>query len=114
MDNKKILKSFTIKGLFGTTDLTIPFEGNAKILIGENGLGKTQVLNMVYYTLTKKVEKLIEFAFSSITIEFGNGDKVQINRPDVEKLLFNHPIVKEVVSRIGIKRSFFRICKSVS
>ena len=99
MDNKRIIKSFTIKGLFGTTDLTIPFEGNAKILIGENGLGKTQVLNMLYYTLTKKIEKLIEFAFSSIIIEFGNGDKVQINRPDVERLFFDHPMVKNVVNK---------------
>jgi predicted ATPase len=104
MDDKKIIKSFTIKGMFGTTDLTIPFEGKAKILIGENGLGKTQVLNMVYYTLTKKFERLIEYVFSSIEIEFDDNEKIQIRKSDVDKLLFEHPIVKEVVKRIGLKR----------
>lgn len=104
MDNNKIIKSFTIKGLFGTMDLTIPFEGKAKILIGENGIGKTQVLNMVYYTLTKKFERLIDYVFNSIVIEFNDNEKIQIDKTDVQKLLFEHPIVKEVVNRIGTKR----------
>jgi len=100
----RIIKSFTIKGLFGITDLTIPFEGRVKILIGENGLGKTQVLNMVYYTLTKKFERLIEYVFDSITIEFSDSEKVHIDKSDVEKLLFEHPVVKDVVKKIGVKR----------
>lgn len=102
MDNNKIIKSFTVNGLFGTTDLVIPFEDKAKILIGENGLGKTQVLNMLYYTLTKKFEKLFEYAFDSIIIEFGDNGKVQIDKSDVEEWLFDHPVVKEVVEVVGI------------
>jgi ABC-type lipoprotein export system ATPase subunit len=104
MDNNKIIKSFTVNGLFGTTDLVIPFEDKAKILIGENGLGKTQVLNMLYYTLTKKFEKLFEYAFDSIIIEFEDNEKVQINKSDVEKLLFDHALVKEVIEVVGISQ----------
>ncbi len=52
------LKSFSIYGLFGTTDVHIPFEEDVKILAGENGIGKTQVLNIFYYTLSCKFETL--------------------------------------------------------
>ena len=55
------IKSFSVFGLFGTDDVHIPFDENVKILIGENGLGKTQVLNLFYYTLTRKFFKLSEF-----------------------------------------------------
>jgi predicted ATPase len=103
MDENRIIKSFSIKGLFGTTDIIIPFEDKVKILIGENGLGKTQVLNMVYYTLTKKFDRLAEYTFDSIIIEFADNEKLHINKSDVDKLLFEHPIVKEVVKRIGTK-----------
>jgi predicted ATP-dependent endonuclease of OLD family len=104
MSDDRIIKSFTIKGLFGTTNLTIPFEDKAKILIGENGLGKTQVLNMLYYVLTKRFEKLIEYAFKSIIIEFHNYEEIQIDKTDVEEHFFERPIVRKVVERIGIER----------
>lgn len=104
MDNNKIIKSFTVNGLFGTTDLVIPFEDKAKILIGENGLGKTQVLNMLYYTLTKKFEKLFEYAFDSIIIEFEDNEKVHIDKSDVEEWLFDHPSHREVIDLMGISQ----------
>ena len=44
--NASKIKLFEIIGLFGTDDVSIPFNDNYKILIGENGLGKTQVLIM--------------------------------------------------------------------
>jgi predicted ATP-dependent endonuclease of OLD family len=119
MDKNRIIKSFSIKGLFGTTDIIIPFEDKVKILIGENGLGKTQVLNMFYYTLTKKFDRLAEYIFDSIIIEFADNEKIHIHKSDVDKLLFEHPIVKEVVKRIGAKqflelRNYFGHAKDLS
>jgi predicted ATP-binding protein involved in virulence len=103
MNNKqRILKSFSIKKLFGTTDVMIPFEDTAKILIGVNGLGKTQVLNMLYCALTQKNEKLIEYVFDSFTIEFGDNSKASIYKSDIKKRLTDHPIIKTIVEQIGI------------
>jgi predicted ATP-dependent endonuclease of OLD family len=113
MDKNRIIKSFSIKGLFGTTDIIIPFEDKVKILIGENGLGKTQVLNMFYYTLTKKFDRLAEYIFDSIIIEFADNEKMEIKKSDVYEQFFEHPIVKEVVSRIGTKQ-FLEIRNSLS
>ena len=42
------IKSFAVEGLFGTNNVLIPFEEDTKILIGENGIGKTQVLNLFW------------------------------------------------------------------
>jgi predicted ATP-binding protein involved in virulence len=97
-----IIKSFTINGLFGTTNLTIPFEGKAKILIGENGLGKTQVLNMLYYTLTKRFHKLMSYEFQSIDLIFHSDEKVSFKKEDIsDKLLSNSRINSKILRQTG-------------
>lgn len=78
------LKSFTIKGLFGDRTVIIPFKDDVKILIGENGLGKTTVLSMLYYTLTTKLFKLKDFDFKSLELAFIDGQKISIEK---DKLL---------------------------
>lgn len=65
------LNRFIINDLFGYQTVDIPFDKNIKILIGENGLGKTTVLNTLYFVLTKKFDRLGKVNFSSIEIHFG-------------------------------------------
>lgn len=43
--NSTNLKSFKILGLFGRYDVDLPFDKEVNIFIGENGLGKTTILN---------------------------------------------------------------------
>jgi predicted ATP-binding protein involved in virulence len=57
------IKKFTLNGLFNSQSVIIPFDNKIKILIGENGLGKTTILNSLYYLLTKKWHKLIKIPF---------------------------------------------------
>jgi AAA ATPase domain len=105
MTNKqRILKSFSIKKLFGTTDVMIPFEDTAKILIGVNGLGKTQVLNILYYTLSTRFDKLIEYVFDSITIEFGDTSKIIIPKSDILKIFGTSNSSKKVIELIGYQQ----------
>lgn len=103
MNIEQLIKSFTINGLFGTTNLHIPFEGKAKILIGENGLGKTQVLNMLYYVLTNRFERLIGYKFDSIVVEFRNGEEIIVKKSDIiEKM--QHPAISRIVDKIGMSK----------
>src|SRR4051794_24079723 len=74
------LKSFVIKGLFGDRNVVIPFKDDIKILIGENGLGKTTVLSMLYYTLTTKLFKLKDFDFKTLELAFTDGQKILIDK----------------------------------
>lgn len=74
--NKTNLEYIEILGLFGRYNVEIPFDKQVNILIGENGLGKTTILNCIYYILEKKFSKLINMQFSEIKIKFRNDNKV--------------------------------------
>lgn len=98
-----LIKSFTVEGLFETINIRILFEDNKIILIGENGLGKTQILNLFYYTLERNFIRLSEFNFKKIIIEFAQ-EKVEITKEDVDKLakeVFSDPVVKDFVDEFG-------------
>ena len=79
---KSFIKSFSVYGLFGKDDVHIPFDENIKVLIGENGIGKTQILNIFYYSLTRNFSKLRELPFHRIKILFDN-EPVSINRQEI-------------------------------
>ncbi|NOS88799.1 MAG: ATP-binding protein, partial [Methylococcaceae bacterium] len=107
MNNQSSIKSFSVYGLFGTHDVHIPFDENIKILIGENGLGKTQVLNIFYYTLTQNFFRLSEFNFNSIKLHFLKGSPIEIHKDTVIKLvknLYKHPMLEDVIRDIGFSR----------
>jgi predicted ATP-binding protein involved in virulence len=98
-----IIKSFSVYGLFGTDDVHIPFDENIKILIGENGLGKTQVLNLFYYTLSKNFAKLSEFFFDRVELVIGK-ETLTITIEQIEDYLSaspNHAVMKDIIDRIG-------------
>ncbi|POZ49826.1 AAA family ATPase [Methylovulum psychrotolerans] len=84
--NTSPIKSFSVYGLFGTSDVHIPFDENIKILVGENGLGKTQVLNILYYTLTQNFLKLSEFYFERLVLRFSesDADAIEINIENIK------------------------------
>lgn len=97
------IKRFSVVGLFGTNDVHIFFDKNKKILIGENGLGKTQILNLLYYTLTRNFLRLNDFNFFKLIIEFQNGS-IEINKEDVEKVidkLYKEPEIKDFIKEFG-------------
>ncbi|MBD2570856.1 AAA family ATPase [Anabaena lutea FACHB-196] len=101
------IKSFSVYGLFETDNVQIPFDENIKILVGENGIGKTQVLNLFYYTLTRNFFRLGEFTFDKLILEFHHGKSVEITKLNVDELIkqiYENPIVMdEFDNQIKIK-----------
>ncbi|MEO0684049.1 MAG: hypothetical protein AAFY76_03115, partial [Cyanobacteria bacterium J06649_11] len=98
------MKYFSISGLFGSKEVHIPFEEDVKILIGENGLGKTQVLNIFYYTLTRNFQKLTNFPFTSVKFKIGRKVYAFSNEELVECFSgkkFRHPVLKEIRAILG-------------
>lgn len=104
MKNKKLtLTEFKIEGLFGSRDICIPFNNPVKILIGENGLGKTTMLNALYYTITSQFHKLNSIDFEKISLTLSSGDVFEISKSDIalvsdEELL--NPRVTNITSRL--------------
>lgn len=70
-----MIKNLKITSLFGFRNVDINFEDNVKILIGENGFGKTTILNSLYYLLNKKYKKLSNIEFETIELIFKNEEK---------------------------------------
>ena len=48
------IEEFRIQGLFGYKDLYLKFKNQVLILIGENGFGKTTLLNALYFVLSNQ------------------------------------------------------------
>ena len=108
MDNKmntSNIKSFSVYGLFGTEEnVIIPFNDNIKILIGENGIGKTQILNIFYYTLTRNFFKIGEVNFDKLILEFRDKKSIKISKSSVDELIkeiYENPIVKDFIDEVG-------------
>lgn len=84
--NETNLEYIGILGLFDRYNIEIPFDYQVNIFIGENGLGKTTILNCVYYILEKKFSKLVNIQFSEIRIKFKKDPKTyKISIADVRE-----------------------------
>ena len=66
------ITEFKIKRLHGYQNITIPIKDNTIILVGENGLGKTTVVNLLYYFLTRSWERMLDYEFTEISIKISN------------------------------------------
>lgn len=87
---KPIIEEFSVIGLFSDYNIKIEFHDNVKIIVGENGIGKTTVLNMFYYTISKEPTdflKLKEYDFKSISIKFSSGRNIQFSK----EAILNYP-----------------------
>lgn len=78
-----MIKKFCVNKLFGNKDITITFYKKTTILIGENGIGKTTILAMLFYALTDNIESLSKFDFESITIIYNDEKEITIEKNDV-------------------------------
>lgn len=67
---EQFIRNFKIFGLFGYKDINISFDNNVMIVIGENGFGKTTILNALTFTLQGEWRKLEMIKFHKIHIKF--------------------------------------------
>lgn len=92
---KSKLKLFEIQNLFNQFDVILPLDQDVNIFLGENGMGKTTILNCLYYTLSGKLEKLNNIIFETISITFADGEKYTVNHNDivayVEEYIYDAP-----------------------
>ena len=74
-DASPIISSFRILGLHGYKDVLLNFTGPARIVIAENGMGKTTILSALHAFLTKDFLKLQYLSFESIQCHFTSSDE---------------------------------------
>ncbi len=64
-----MLKKFTIMKLFGTTDVELNLQTGVNIFVGENGIGKTTILNLLHAFFVVDIRKICEVKFEKVTFE---------------------------------------------
>jgi hypothetical protein len=79
------IEYFTITELHGHKSIKLEFNDPYKILLSENGQGKTTILKIIDATLNGNIKKLREINFGSITIKFSNiQNPVSIKKHELE------------------------------
>lgn len=78
-----MISRFIVKNLYGERDVDIKFDSSIKILVAENGYGKTTILNALYYVTTGNLRGLRKIEFDSIELYSYNGDRVEISRDEI-------------------------------
>jgi predicted ATPase len=89
-----LISTFYIKNLYGERDVEIDFDSPVKIIVADNGYGKTTILNAFYALVSGEISKLRKIEFSSIGLKFKSGDKFEFKKgefdPDIEHLRTHH------------------------
>lgn len=83
MNSEVLIKRFQIKELFGIYNVDIPFENYVNIFVGENGLGKTTILNCLNYVLQGDVDNLYNTDFKEIIITLSNDKIINIKHDNL-------------------------------
>ncbi|MGH7491602.1 MAG: AAA family ATPase [bacterium] len=98
LDSISPIKRFEILGLHGDRDVVLEFENPVKILVDENGSGKTTVLNALYSVLSGNWYKLLRIQFTKILLMFtAQKDNIVIDRVDLEaEGLFDSSVLQEL------------------
>lgn len=79
------LDKFVITKLNGYQNVEINIRDNRKILVAENGSGKTTILNILYCCLTNNTNKLKNFIFEKAELFFSNGNTTIFYKDDLEQ-----------------------------
>lgn len=80
------IRRFVIKNLFGDRTIDIPIHKNRLVIVGVNGIGKSTVLNALYYFLARRWKKLSEISFGEISLEI-NGTELKLLKDDLDEYL---------------------------
>lgn len=90
------IKQIEIKSLFGEYDYIIPIKDNRLILVAENGSGKTTIVNIIYFFLTRQWNKLLRYNFQSIGATIDN-DSFTLNKKDID--IFSSAKIQRYIKR---------------
>ena len=77
------MRSFKIQGLHDSKTVSIHFNNAVNIFVGENGVGKTTVLNILYYLLSGNYVELKKIDFTKISIEFNDNEIIEFSKEEV-------------------------------
>lgn len=82
------ITEFSIKNLYGSMNIKLHFEDNTLILVGENGVGKTTVLRLLFYILSGQWTLIASIKFDEVSLVI-NGKLYKLKHSDFTKPFSN-------------------------
>lgn len=70
------LSAFYLNGLHGYKTLSVNCEEQASIVLAENGVGKTTLLNCLYALLSGRTSRLVSLDFRDAVLQFGGKEVI--------------------------------------
>lgn len=78
------LERFQIIGLHGFRTVDITLSDGKLVLVGENGTGKTTIVNFIYFFLTRQWNRMAAYRFEAIRVTFSSASKpFDFSRDDI-------------------------------
>ncbi|MCA1929594.1 AAA family ATPase [Rheinheimera sp.] len=99
-----MIKEFYIKQLYQERDVRIKFSSKIKIIVADNGYGKTTILNSIYAIISGDIAKLRKIDFSELGIIFDDNIEVSFKKEDFEPDLIStkgHSFVEHLENKLG-------------
>ncbi|MBN4910364.1 AAA family ATPase [Staphylococcus sp. EG-SA-13] len=111
------MEEIKIYKLFGKYNVKLNLKNNynMKIYVGENGIGKTTILNILHAILTGEVQKIINIDFEKVDV-ISNGKLYEIKRKDMLLSLNLYEGFKKIrpMLRISIPHSIIKNLEELS
>jgi hypothetical protein len=105
------LQGFVLHGLYGYKTLSIDCSDAASIVLAENGVGKTTVLNTLYALLSGRMSRLASLDFQGATltfrnrvIEFSREQAFKSSDPREQKNLLNRRPARELAEYSSVEQ----------
>ncbi|WP_375037945.1 hypothetical protein [Acinetobacter sp. RW6] len=92
-----ILEQFSIYGLNGEYKVDLDIVDNKKILVSENGSGKTTILG-IFYSFFKKNNNIDQYNFEYIKLKIRNDENDYIFHKGLLKVIFDEEFFEEINS----------------
>jgi predicted ATPase len=99
-----MIAEFFITNLYEERNVRIKFDSQFKILVAENGYGKTTILNSFYSLLSGDISKLRKISFKEIGLVFKDGVRIDFKKSDFDidlEIIKDHPLYEHLVSKVG-------------
>lgn len=99
-----MIREFYINNLYEERNVRIPFSSEYKIIVAENGYGKTTILNSFYALVSGDVSKLRKVVFDSIGIIFSDDEDISFQKEDFDadlEFIKGHHFFEHLESRLG-------------
>lgn len=104
-----MIKTIEIKGLFGKKNVKLDIQDDVNIFVGENGMGKTTILNILNNILTLDISALSKMPFESVIIKTVDNKQKTIQKSFINNICYfgieHNPRFVYMSDRYSVRRS---------